>query len=123
MLQILLDGVHCISKQRPRSYVRNGKIAHYMNNQYTAWKNDIATRLRAAYSGPPLEQMLSLNIVVGYQKAPKGDVDNLAGALMDAANGVLWHDDGQVKRLCIERLDKSGTDSILIEVGAYQYGG
>lgn len=31
------------------------------------------------------------------------DVDNLAGAVMDALNGVLWRDDSQIVRLVVEK--------------------
>ena len=113
--------VRCISKQRPRAYIRAGKVAHYMNADYMKWKSDVAARLREMYAGPPFEGPLSLSIIAYYRLAPKGDVDNLAGALMDAANGILWHDDGQILRLCVERLNNTGRDGISLLIKEYKY--
>ncbi len=36
-------------------------------------------------------------------EAPLLDLDNLAKALLDSVNGVAFHDDSQVARLCVER--------------------
>lgn len=37
-------------------------------------------------------------------KRGRPDIENLAKAVMDAANGVLWIDDSQVVRLSVEKL-------------------
>ena len=36
------------------------------------------------------------------------DVDNAAKACLDALTGVVWHDDSQVWRLTVEKLDGDG---------------
>jgi len=43
------------------------------------------------------------SIVPRQPHTGKRDVDNIAKAVMDAGNGVLWHDDGQVYRLTVEK--------------------
>lgn len=44
--------------------------------------------------------------VVGEQG--RFDVDNVAKACLDALTGVIWHDDSQVRRLTVEKLDGDG---------------
>ena len=44
--------------------------------------------------------------VVGAQG--RFDVDNAAKACLDALTGVVWHDDSQVRRLTVEKLDGDG---------------
>lgn len=47
--------------------------------------------IKSQYQGPPLEGPLRLEInVCGEGRA---DADNIVGALLDCANGVLWVDD------------------------------
>ena len=42
-------------------------------------------------------------VFIGTPHAGKPDADNLAKAIMDALNGVAWHDDGQVARLGVAK--------------------
>lgn len=38
-----------------------------------------------------------------YPDLPRWDVDNVAKTLLDVGNNVLWADDRQIARLCIEK--------------------
>ncbi|TRO95267.1 RusA family crossover junction endodeoxyribonuclease [Glycocaulis profundi] len=38
------------------------------------------------------------------ETSPKHDVDNVAKAVLDALNGVVFHDDSQVERLHVEKI-------------------
>lgn len=46
-----------------------------------------------------------------------GDVDNYAKAITDAANGVLYRDDRQIRRLTVERCE-GGQEGFWLEVTA-----
>ena len=47
--------------------------------------------IKEQYTGDPLEGPLRVEIDVSGEG--RADTDNIAGALMDCANGVLWVDD------------------------------
>lgn len=49
--------------------------------------------------------------VVGAQG--RFDVDNAAKACLDALTGVVWHDDSQVRRLTVEKLEGDGPKIVL----------
>jgi Holliday junction resolvase RusA-like endonuclease len=46
----------------------------------------------------------------------RGDLDNLAKGILDAATGVLWHDDSQVASLQIEKVVGSQGEPARVEV-------
>lgn len=84
-------------KQRPRSAA--GKRP-YMDKGYVLQKVEFATLARAAY-GKPFPFLLGkveVSITFRYKDTRTADIDNLAGGVMDALNGILWKDDKQVRR-------------------------
>lgn len=52
----------------------------------------------------PLDQRYHVWIDIVEKDGRRGDLDNLAKAILDAANGVLWDDDRQVDGLFVRRL-------------------
>lgn len=58
----------------------------YRNNQKA-----LLDKIKEQYDGPPLKGPLRVEMELHGEG--RGDIDNVAGALMDTANGVLWVDD------------------------------
>lgn len=81
------------SKPRPRF----GKGRAYSSKEQVAAERTTAAHLRAL-AGGPLDGPLVLVMTFWLPDNHRRDVDNLAKHLMDAANGILWHDDSQVRR-------------------------
>jgi Holliday junction resolvase RusA-like endonuclease len=81
------------SKPRPRF----GKGNAYASTEQKAAERATALQLRAHYP-ELLEGPLVLVMTFWLPDNRRRDVDNLAKHLMDAANGVLWKDDSQVRR-------------------------
>ena len=44
-------------------------------------------------------------IIEKTPESPTHDVDNVAKAILDALSGVVFHDDSQVERLTVEKVD------------------
>lgn len=47
-------------------------------------------------------------VVITIEKtpdSPRHDVDNVAKAVLDALTGIVFHDDSQVERLFVEKID------------------
>jgi Holliday junction resolvase RusA-like endonuclease len=75
------------SKARPRVTSRGA----FMPKEYQAKRKEMLRQIQEQYQGPPMEGPIRLEIdVFGEGRA---DADNIIGALMDAANKVLWVDD------------------------------
>jgi Holliday junction resolvase RusA-like endonuclease len=97
---------------RPKARPRSGQGRVYMDPAYMAWKDEFAIRAKAAGAvllDYPVRFEVALSrtetvvtvsdLELGYNKRSgllTGDVDNYAGGVMDALNGVAWHDDRQV---------------------------
>lgn len=109
---------------RPRLSLRSGRAHGYTVEAVVLWESTIATEAlaqagRARLEGP-LEVVLEFRCVRPTRATVRrlrgvpstratGDPDNLAKAVLDACNGVLWIDDAQVidlhvrKRFAAER--------------------
>lgn len=81
--------VPLMSKARPRSPRGGGRP--YMPKAYMQWKADVRAILAEWWAIPPLEQVNCLCLV--FRGPARGDLDNLAGAVLDAGNGLIWVDD------------------------------
>ena len=76
------------SKARPR--VANRRA--YMPVAYKEKQKEMRRQLQEQWGDkPPLEGPISLTIEI-YGEG-RADADNIIGALMDSANGLLWTDD------------------------------
>ncbi len=84
------------AKQRPRVTSRGA----YMNPAYIKRKRQMVHLAHAAHGRPlPLfTGPVRLDLEFRFKAKGAGDLDNLAGSIMDSFNGVLWHDDRQVER-------------------------
>ena len=76
------------SKARPR-VTKTGRA--FMPSQYRNNQKELLEKIKEQYDGPPLEGPLRVEIDL-YGEG-RGDIDNIAGALFDTANKVLWTDD------------------------------
>ena len=117
MIRIELDGWYAVPKKRPR-VTRNGT---YMPHGYTDWKQETAYQMRKAWGQPPIEGTLGVAIELVARKRPRGDMDNLAGAVLDAGNGVLWVDDRQIAALSVAWLKPAehSSEGINVEVALW----
>ena len=76
------------SKARPRM-TRSGHT--YMPDSYKQAQRIMRTQIEEQWSGEPLEGPLLLAVLT--QGEGRGDSDNIQGAFMDAAVGIVFKDD------------------------------
>ena len=76
------------SKARPR-LTRKGHA--YMPADYKTNQRNLRLKLVQSWPYPALEGEVHLQLILRGEG--RGDLDNIAGAFMDCANGVLWRDD------------------------------
>ena len=97
------------SKARPRVT----KTGHaFMPKAYQDKRKAMLASIKEQYTGDPLEGPLRLEIDVSGEA--RADTDNIAGALMDCANGVLWVDDrvGIIPELQVRWVKAAKKDSV-----------
>jgi len=94
---VYLKGWHAIPKKRPRVTSRGA----FMPPGYQDWKQETAYQMRQHYLQEPMQGHVAVAIDIVAKRKPRGDIDNLAGAILDAGNGVLWTDDRQIVALAI----------------------
>jgi Holliday junction resolvase RusA-like endonuclease len=111
-------------KERHRSTIRGGKIATYNTKKATTYEAAIREYVRSKYDGQPLDGPLIVSIYAWIKKpkssklaypTTKPDADNIAKAVLDALNGILWHDDKQVCQLAVHKV-YADRDAIELEV-------
>jgi Holliday junction resolvase RusA-like endonuclease len=81
--------VPLMSKARPRSPRGGGRP--YMPKAYMDWKANVRAILGEWWTIPPLPKVSALVLV--FRGPARGDLDNLAGAVLDSGNGLIWADD------------------------------
>lgn len=96
------------SKARPR-LTRTGHA--FMPPAYKLAQAEMRKQIRQQWAQGPLEGPISLSLLVKGEG--RGDTDNIAGAFMDAAQGILWLDDRVtvIPKLSIEWKKAPKTDS------------
>lgn len=87
------------SKARPR-LTRSGHA--YMPPAYKAAQAEMRKQLKAQWKEGPLEGPVAISLVI-YGEG-RGDADNIAGAFLDAAQGIVLSDDrvSVVPKLSVE---------------------
>jgi len=115
-------------RQRTRVMAMHGKVvAHNYTptmHPVNAFKAAVQAAAHAAYTGPPLEGPVELQLTFvmprpaakcwksrSMPREPytgKMDWDNLAKSVCDSLNKLLWRDDGQVWRAFVEAWVASG---------------
>lgn len=80
MATFILPGFKAKPKARPVS----GKGRMFMPRAYTDWKASVRRYLAEAYAPKPLVTPCTIDIEIRAPSKPRGDLDNLAGGLLDA---------------------------------------
>jgi Holliday junction resolvase RusA-like endonuclease len=97
------------AKGRPRSTIRNGRILVFTDKA----TRDTETALAAQWAHPPVDGPISVHIELSdtqvkieidtvephTSKKLRGDCDNYLKVVLDALNGVAFHDDRQIVHL------------------------
>ena len=111
-----------VAQPRARATAINGRARMYeasSKHPVHAFKATLRLAAAEAYKGPPLEGPLSAQILFVFPmksqrirkpKATKPDCDNLAKSVLDALNGLMFGDDGQVVRLEVEKWHANGME-------------
>lgn len=81
--------VPLMSKARPRTPRSGGRP--YMPKAYMSWKEALRSLMAEWWTIPPLEKVSCL--VLTFSGPARGDLDNMAGAVLDSGNGLIWVDD------------------------------
>ena len=81
--------VPLMSKARPRT--APGRSRPYMPPAYMQWKQRVRAQMGEWWTAPPLPFVNCLTLK--FCGPGRGDLDNLAGAILDAGNGLIWSDD------------------------------
>lgn len=116
-----------VPQGRPRFFRRGSSVGVYDPPKSKAWKKLVADTA-IAHGCKPLDGPLEVTLMF-YLKQPNSmkdgqphikrpDVDNLAKGVLDALNGICWHDDAQICMLVIEK-DYGVWPDVNIEIGPY----
>lgn len=88
-----------IPKGRPR-VVNGNAYTPKRTREYEAFVRDMAA---LHWLGEPTRQEVSVKLSFYRENRRRVDLDNLAKAVLDALNGVVWEDDAQIAQLFVER--------------------
>ena len=78
---------------QPKARPRFGRGAAYKDSKYRAWAENVRAILSEWWTIPPLSKGQVVALQLTFCGPGTSDLDNLAGAVMDAGNGIIWVDD------------------------------
>jgi len=82
---------------------RGGYVHGYMSADGKALKEDYQWQLKSQWRRKPIETPLQVSLVLYFATKRVHDVDNYSKIILDACNGMVWKDDGQIEELNIRR--------------------
>jgi Holliday junction resolvase RusA-like endonuclease len=116
-LEIVISGLKPRPKGRPRfvkAKIVNGRFIKghaYTPASTRGYEKELAWHFRTACK-EPWKGLIALEIQ--FCTASSGDADNLAKAVLDAGNKILFLDDSQVVRLTTEKIKSSDEEIHLV---------
>lgn len=78
---------------QPKARPRFGNGMAYKDTKYRDWAENVRSILREWWTAPPLQKGQVVALQLTFCGPGTSDLDNLAGAVMDAGNGIVWIDD------------------------------
>jgi Holliday junction resolvase RusA-like endonuclease len=137
MISFTVPGIP-IAQPRPRAcaFVRGGKVRTRIyrddDSPIHAWRQAVTLAARMKYQGPPLEGPVGVKMdfflarpkSMQWKKRPmlrcwhdsRPDLDNFVKGVLDALNGILWEDDGQVVQMKAQKQIAAGGEQPCVEV-------
>lgn len=121
MIDFTVLGSDPIPKQRPRTVHRGGKVITFTPKKTKAWEETVAWYGKA-HCREPMSGKFEVTLTFYRKSKRKADLDNLSKAVLDALNGIIWHDDDQVVALHlfkreVDRMDNAGVRVVAEVVG------
>ena len=86
-----------------------------LSPEVRAWRDRTHWYLGLAGIVAPLQGPVAVS-VIAYRPRRRGDIDNLAKAILDGLNGYAYEDDAQVVHLSMTRYDDARNPRILVRV-------
>ncbi len=116
-----------VAQPRARATTVNGMARMYEAKKSHAihdFKASVRLEATKAYAGAPLDGPLCVELLFVFPskkksrvwKSTKADCDNLAKGVLDALNGLLYRDDGQVCWLQVQKLHANKDEQPRVQV-------
>lgn len=66
-------------------------------------KEDYQWQIKSQYHGPVLTSPLSVEMTIYFGTKRRADIDNFNKLIFDAMSGLVYEDDCQIEKLCIDK--------------------
>jgi len=90
-----------LQPKRTPDFNSQSKVA-YKEHKYGVWLSNARVLLKTFWPGPALQKGACVGVQMIFYGPGRSDLDNLAGAVMDAGKGIIWADDRVTNIRCIE---------------------
>ncbi|MFA4972867.1 MAG: RusA family crossover junction endodeoxyribonuclease [bacterium] len=110
MITITFEG-RIPSKKNSRVKPRNCNFT-IPSPEYFEWQDYARWQARLAWRKPPTGKPVTLRVVTSC----RNDIDNLMTSVMDAMEGIIYHDDKQVVTVGGKKVPKDGPYMTVVEV-------
>lgn len=112
MWDITVLGSDPVPKERPRTVRRGGKVVTFTPPATRDWEATVGWYAKA-HCKQPRSGNFEVTLTFFRKSNRMVDLDNLSKAVLDALNGMMWHDDRQVVALHlykrqVDKLDNAG---------------
>ena len=100
---IILSGQPVSTSHIYAYHCKFGYPSGYMNAKGKDIKKQYQDEMWKQRNGRMLDSLIVLEVRMYFKTKGKHDIDNFSKLILDAGNGILWEDDGQIQKLILEK--------------------
>lgn len=115
-MKITLTGEPLSTQHAYTTTCKNGKLQRFLNKKAAERLDQYMWEAKSQWGAEPIEDEVVLNVFLYFKSTGKRDIDNYFKLVLDACEGIVYHDDSQITELTVMKFHDKSNPRIEIEI-------